>query len=623
MIWLDVDAAVELIVNKVPLVDSATGAVIDEGIAYNESGMDLNWNFVTTAGVVSQTNVVPTSAGDYDWAHLGNGIYKIEMTASGGASADNDTEGFGWWSGIADAILPFTSPVYGFRAAAINNSLVDGATLVADLSAAGVDAVWDEAMSGHITAGTFGTLGLLVVTQGVVETSGSNSSTQVQTDLAEATNDHYDVMTILFTSGAEAGQSRLITGYTGASGVVSWNAALTGTPADDVTFMIIAAGTTADAVWDEILTGSSHNIATSAGKRLRQIEQAFIHASGTIATVTDGHTFTLDAGAVATADYYVGDRLQIIEGTGAGQSRIIVAYTSGRVVTLDSDYVTNPDTSSLYEVDAADVHVSLSDADQAQGFVATYTDTATITLDSAAVATTDYYLGSLIIFTHGTGAGQSREIVGYTNGRVVTMSPVLAAALDTTTVWHIQAAVSAAEIADEVWDEATSGHTTAGSFGKSDADTLADTNELQADWADGGRLDLIQDIIAADTTTDIPALIATAQADLDTITGTGGALIATDAQDLSGTLSVNTKTVTAGIIETEVDAALDNAISSPTAASLAYYAQKGFIALVNKTIITEASGNTEQFNDADSTLGSIAAAFSTDGTYTTRKRMVI
>lgn len=37
---------------------------------------------------------------------------------------------------------------------------------------------------------------------------------------------------------------------------------------------------------------------------------------------------------------------------------------------------------------------------------------------------------------------------------------------------------------------------------------LADTNELQTDWVNGGRLDLILDIIAADTTTDIPALIA-------------------------------------------------------------------------------------------------------------------
>jgi len=37
---------------------------------------------------------------------------------------------------------------------------------------------------------------------------------------------------------------------------------------------------------------------------------------------------------------------------------------------------------------------------------------------------------------------------------------------------------------------------------------LADTNELQTDWVNGGRLDLILDTIAADTTTDLPALIA-------------------------------------------------------------------------------------------------------------------
>jgi hypothetical protein len=42
--------------------------------------------------------------------------------------------------------------------------------------------------------------------------------------------------------------------------------------------------------------------------------------------------------------------------------------------------------------------------------------------------------------------------------------------------------------------------------------------------------------------------LATAQADLDTITGTAGVLIATDAQDLSGSLDVNTKTITAGAI---------------------------------------------------------------------------
>lgn len=220
-------------------------------------------------------------------------------------------------------------------------------------------------------------------------------------------------------------------------------------------------------VWDARLTGSSHNVATSAGKRLRQIEESIVFASGTISVVTNGHTFTLDSGAVATADYYHGARLQIIEGTGAGQSRIIVGYTSGRVVTLDSDFIINPDTSSLYEIDSADVHVAVSDADLAEGFVATYTNTTTITLDAGAEATTDFYLGELIIFTHGAGAGQVREIMGYTSGRVVTMSPALITALDTTTTWHIQAAVSIAEIVDEAWDESQADHVASGSFGAS------------------------------------------------------------------------------------------------------------------------------------------------------------
>ena len=251
--------------------------------------------------------------------------------------------------------------------------------------------------------------------------------------------------------------------------------------------MEVELSATAGGVWDEPLTGSSHNISTSAGKRLRQIEEAFVHASGTIATVTNGHTFTLDAGAVATADYYIGDRLQLVEGTGAGQSRLIVSYTSGKVVTLDSNFITNPNTSTLYEINAADVHVSISDADQAQGFVATYTDTTTITLDAAAVATTDYYKGSLIVFTHGTGAGQVREITGYTNGRVVTMSPALATALDTTTVWHVQAAVSAAEIVDEVWAKAMTD--LAAGAPSATASVFTAINYLYEAWRNGYKTD--------------------------------------------------------------------------------------------------------------------------------------
>ena len=61
---------------------------------------------------------------------------------------------------------------------------------------------------------------------------------------------------------------------------------------------------------------------------------------------------------------------------------------------------------------------------------------------------------------------------------------------------------------------------------------LVDTNELQTDWTNSGRLDAILDIIAADTTTDIPALIATAQADLDTITDSDGVILGAAGVDL-------------------------------------------------------------------------------------------
>ncbi len=124
--WLDVDAAITIPVNIAQLINDADFKTIDETIAFNESGMDLNWNFIATDGTITQTNVTPTSAGDYDWTHVGNGMYKIEMTASGGASANNDTEGFGWFSGVCDAVLPWVGPVIGFRAAALNNALIDG-----------------------------------------------------------------------------------------------------------------------------------------------------------------------------------------------------------------------------------------------------------------------------------------------------------------------------------------------------------------------------------------------------------------------------------------------------------------------------------------------------------------
>lgn len=67
--------------------------------------------------------------------------------------------------------------------------------------------------------------------------SGS-SLTSVVTNLTEATNDHYNGRTIVFTSGDLAGQAATITDYNGASKTITV-AALTDIPASGVTFVIV------------------------------------------------------------------------------------------------------------------------------------------------------------------------------------------------------------------------------------------------------------------------------------------------------------------------------------------------------------------------------------------------
>jgi hypothetical protein len=145
-IWMDVDAALsEVPVNLMPLVDDTDFKTIETGVVYNSAGMDLRWNFVTTAGAYTSTAVTPTTGGAYDWAHKGDGMYCIEIPASGG-SVNNDTEGFGWFSGVATGILPWRGPVIGFRAATINNALIDSAT--------GLDVIADAILARDIGSGS-------------------------------------------------------------------------------------------------------------------------------------------------------------------------------------------------------------------------------------------------------------------------------------------------------------------------------------------------------------------------------------------------------------------------------------------------------------------------------------
>jgi hypothetical protein len=123
--WVDVDTAVTVPVNVMPLTDDTDFKSREVAIVYNQAGMDLVWNFETAAGVKSQTAVTPTTSGDYDWSHTGDAMYGIEIPASGGASINNDTEGTGWFTGICTGVLSWRGPFIGFRAAGLNDALQD------------------------------------------------------------------------------------------------------------------------------------------------------------------------------------------------------------------------------------------------------------------------------------------------------------------------------------------------------------------------------------------------------------------------------------------------------------------------------------------------------------------
>lgn len=134
-LWMDVDVNLaEVPVNLLPLLDDTDFKAIEASVAYDAAGLALYWHFVTSAGAYTVTSVTPTTGGNYDWTDQGDaGIYTIEIPASGGASINNDTEGFGWFTGKATGVLPWRGPVIGFRRAALNDLMIEGGTASTNL----------------------------------------------------------------------------------------------------------------------------------------------------------------------------------------------------------------------------------------------------------------------------------------------------------------------------------------------------------------------------------------------------------------------------------------------------------------------------------------------------------
>jgi hypothetical protein len=219
------EALAEVPVNLMPLLSDTDFKTRQTSVVYNAAGMSLVWNFVTSAGAFTQTAVTPTTAGTYDWANQGNGMYSIEIPASAGASINNDTAGYGWFTGVATGILPWRSPVIGFRAAAVNDAMVDGGDLL-DVSVTQI--------SGSAVSASAAQLGVNVVNLGGVAGTFASGRPEVNvshwkgTAAATVDTNGYPVVTV--KNGTGAGELSLSSGSVKIQSGLKRNTAATGYP---------------------------------------------------------------------------------------------------------------------------------------------------------------------------------------------------------------------------------------------------------------------------------------------------------------------------------------------------------------------------------------------------------
>jgi hypothetical protein len=225
-----------------------------------------------------------------------------------------------------------------------------GVTLSTSGLAAAADAVLDEALSGHVAAGSLGARLAIIRSN----TAQAGAGTTITLDAsASAVDDFYNNQQIFIVAGTGAGQGRIISDYVGSTKVATVSTWATN-PSSDSVFVITpfgsipgasapTAGEVADAVCDELLSG--HTTEGSLGAALSLFN---LHVGTAQAGASS--SITLDAtGSSATDDTYNYQAITIRSGTGAGQTRQITDYNgTTKVATVNLAWTTNPSTDSNY-----------------------------------------------------------------------------------------------------------------------------------------------------------------------------------------------------------------------------------------------------------------------------------
>jgi hypothetical protein len=270
-------------------------------------------------------------------------------------------------------------------------------------------------------------------------------------------------------TGRDIGASVLLSSGTGTGQISLSSGAVTVGTNNDKT------GYTASTVSDK--TGYSLVATTGLGNQTANI-------TGTISTVT---TVT-NAVTVGTNNDKTGYSLTATTGLG-NQTANITGNLSGSVGSVASGGITA---------------TSIAD-----GAIDAATFAADVDAEIAAM------VWNAAISSYGTSGsyGEALEAVGAAADPWLTPLPGAYGAGTAGYIIGTASTLTASDIADAVWNETSTGHTDAGKAGAqlwTDLDAvLADTNELQTDWVNGGRLDLILDARSSHTAADVVTAMGT------------------------------------------------------------------------------------------------------------------
>lgn len=273
-----------------------------------------------------------------------------------------------------------------------------------------------------------------LLAEGLAQAGAASSVTLASSE--PSTTDIYKGLWVHIISGTGAGQARLIVGYNGTTKVATVDSAWATAPDSTSVYQMLTGATSPgvyliqNTIWDEVLTGATHNVPSSAGRRLRNLGALSIYDNTAQGAGTGNNQIQLDAGASSTDDLYHRNIITITGGTGVGQSRIIVRYNgTTKVATVNHNWQINPDATSTFQITASS-NVLLGEG-LAQAGAAT-----TITLMASEPSTTDFYKGIWIHIVSGTGQGQARLVTAY-NGttKVATVDTAWAVNPDSTSAY--------------------------------------------------------------------------------------------------------------------------------------------------------------------------------------------